>query len=205
MGLRHPPIVADVSRRQGERASRYQAEIEAAVRTSALVFRADDVEASVTAAPRLWWTSHLRGRRFAQLVQHARAMTHPRREGDHRGSEHARKRSPRVHRFIALRSDTRVRRQRPPHTKPTLALRNSDLLDSSTMPNCLWMYDEKQVTLTLRNDSGGITKRRVCTWRKSWCLLAKRCRSASRPTSMYWTMSWQPVSRWPARALTGRS
>jgi len=71
-------IVANVSRRQGERASWYRAEIEAAVRSSALVFRADDVEASVTAAIRLWWTSHLRGRRFAQLVQHARTVTQER-------------------------------------------------------------------------------------------------------------------------------
>jgi hypothetical protein len=71
-------IVTDVSRRQGERGSRYQTEIEAAVRSSALVFRADDVEASVTAALRLWWTSHLRGRRFGQLVQQARAATQER-------------------------------------------------------------------------------------------------------------------------------
>jgi hypothetical protein len=42
------------------------------------MFRADDVEASVLAATRLWWTSHLRGRRFAQLVQQARAVTHER-------------------------------------------------------------------------------------------------------------------------------
>jgi hypothetical protein len=67
-----------VSRRQGERSSRYQAEIEAAMRSSALVFRADDVEASVTAALRLWWTSHLRGRRFAQLVHQARSVTQER-------------------------------------------------------------------------------------------------------------------------------
>jgi hypothetical protein len=67
-----------VSRRQSERVSRYQAEIEAAVRSSALAFRADDVEASVTAARRLWWTSRLRGRRFAQLVQQARTVTQER-------------------------------------------------------------------------------------------------------------------------------
>jgi len=48
------------------------------VRSSALAFRADDVDGSVTAALRLWWTSHLRGRRFAQLVQQARAVTHER-------------------------------------------------------------------------------------------------------------------------------
>ena len=71
-------IVVDVSRRQGERASRYRAEIEAAVRSSALAFRADDVQASVTAALRLWWSSHLRGRRFAQVVQQARAVTQER-------------------------------------------------------------------------------------------------------------------------------
>ncbi len=71
-------IVTEVSQRQGERASRYRAEIEAVVRSSALVFRADDVEASVTAAERLWWTSHLRGRRFVQLVQQARARTQER-------------------------------------------------------------------------------------------------------------------------------
>jgi hypothetical protein len=67
-----------VSRRQGERASRYQGEIEAAVRNCALVFRADDVEASVRAAQRMWWTSHLRGRRFAQLVHQARSVTQER-------------------------------------------------------------------------------------------------------------------------------
>jgi hypothetical protein len=71
-------IVADVGQRQRERGSRYRAEIEAAVRSSALVFRADDVDASVTAAMRLWWTSHVRGRRFAQLVEQARAVTNER-------------------------------------------------------------------------------------------------------------------------------
>jgi hypothetical protein len=67
-----------VSRRQAERVSRYQVEIEAAVRSAAVIFRADDVDASVTAAMHVWWTSHLRGRRFAQLVQQARAVTHER-------------------------------------------------------------------------------------------------------------------------------
>jgi hypothetical protein len=67
-----------VSRRQAERTSRYQSEIETAVRSAALVFRADDVEASVTAAVHLWWTSHVRGRRFAQLVHQARSVTQER-------------------------------------------------------------------------------------------------------------------------------
>ncbi|HEY1294449.1 MAG TPA: hypothetical protein VGJ60_15335 [Chloroflexota bacterium] len=43
-----------------------------------MAFRADDVDASVTAGVHLWWTSHLRGRRFAQLVQQARAVTQER-------------------------------------------------------------------------------------------------------------------------------
>src|SRR5713101_1071170 len=60
-----------MSRRQGERASRFQAEIEEGVRSAAMVFRDNDVEASVSAAVRLWWTSHLRGQRFAQLVHQA--------------------------------------------------------------------------------------------------------------------------------------
>jgi hypothetical protein len=67
-----------VSQRQGQRASRHQAEIEATVRGAALALRADDVEASVNAVVRVWWTSHLRGRRFAQLVHQARAATHER-------------------------------------------------------------------------------------------------------------------------------
>jgi hypothetical protein len=71
-------IVAKVSRRQGERASRYEGEIEAAVRSAALVFRGNDAEASVNAAMHVWWTSHLRGRRFAQLVQQARRVTQER-------------------------------------------------------------------------------------------------------------------------------
>jgi hypothetical protein len=67
-----------VSQRQTQRGSRHQAEIEAAVRSAALAFRADDVEASVSAAMHVWWTSHLRGRRFVQLVHQARAATNER-------------------------------------------------------------------------------------------------------------------------------
>jgi hypothetical protein len=67
-----------VSERQGQRGSRFGAEIEASVRSAALTFRADDVDASVSAAMRLWWTSHLRGRRFAQLVREAYEITQAR-------------------------------------------------------------------------------------------------------------------------------
>ena len=67
-----------MSRRQTERGSRFQVEIEDGVRLAAAEFRDDDVEASVNSAVRLWWTSRLRGRRFAQLVRHAREITHAR-------------------------------------------------------------------------------------------------------------------------------
>lgn len=43
-----------------------------------MAFRDNDVEASITTAIRLWWASRLRGRRFAQLVQEARAITQAR-------------------------------------------------------------------------------------------------------------------------------
>ena len=42
------------------------------------MFRDNDVESSVTTAVRLWWTSRMRGRRFAQLVRHARDVTQQR-------------------------------------------------------------------------------------------------------------------------------
>lgn len=71
-------MVEHVSRRQSQRASRFDAEIEARVRAAAVTFRADDVEASMSAAVRLWWTSHLRGRRFAQLVRQAFEITQAR-------------------------------------------------------------------------------------------------------------------------------
>jgi len=71
-------IVADVSERQGRRGSRFRAEIEASVRSAALAFRADDVDASIGAGTRMWWASHLRGRRFAQLVREAYQITQAR-------------------------------------------------------------------------------------------------------------------------------
>src|SRR5438128_370972 len=67
-----------MSRRQTERGSRFQVEIEEGVRLAAVKFRGNDVEASVNAAVRLWWTSRLRGRRFSQLVHQAREVTQAR-------------------------------------------------------------------------------------------------------------------------------
>jgi hypothetical protein len=64
-----------VSRRQHERASSFQGDIEASVRLAAVAFRDNDVEHSITAAARLWWGSRLRGRRFVQLVHQAREIT----------------------------------------------------------------------------------------------------------------------------------
>ena len=67
-----------MSQRQHERASRFQVDIEEGVRAAAIAFRDNDVEASTETVIRLWWTSRLRGRRFAQLVQLARQQTQPR-------------------------------------------------------------------------------------------------------------------------------
>jgi len=64
-----------VSRRQHERASSFQGDIEASVRVAAVAFRDNDIERSITAAARLWWGSRLRGRRFVQLVHQAREIT----------------------------------------------------------------------------------------------------------------------------------
>jgi hypothetical protein len=67
-----------MSRRQRERTSRLVGAIESGVRSAALDFGDNDVEASVATAVRVWWTSRLRGRRFAQLVQQARELTRQR-------------------------------------------------------------------------------------------------------------------------------
>ena len=67
-----------MSERQSQRGSRFGAEIEASVHSAALAFRADDIDASVSAAIRMWWTSRLRGRRFAQLVREAYEITQAR-------------------------------------------------------------------------------------------------------------------------------
>ncbi len=64
-----------MSRRQSERASRFELEIESGVRKAAVGCRDNDVETSVGVAVRLWWTSHLRGRRFAELVRQAYDVT----------------------------------------------------------------------------------------------------------------------------------
>jgi hypothetical protein len=67
-----------MSRRQSERLSRFQVEIEDSVRVASAIFRDNDAEASVRAAIRLWWASGLRGRRFAPLVRQARELTQER-------------------------------------------------------------------------------------------------------------------------------
>ena len=67
-----------MSRRQSERSSRFQAQIESSIRTAAMSFRDNDVETSVTTGFRMWWTSCMRGRRFSQLVQQARDVTQQR-------------------------------------------------------------------------------------------------------------------------------
>lgn len=67
-----------MSRRQHERGSRFQMDIEQEVRTAAAAFRDNDVDASVAVAVRLWWSSRLRGRRFAQLLRQARRVTQAR-------------------------------------------------------------------------------------------------------------------------------
>ena len=64
-----------MSQRQHERASRFQVAIEDGVRAAAMAFRDNDVQASTATVIRLWWTSRLRGRRFAQLLQQARQVT----------------------------------------------------------------------------------------------------------------------------------
>jgi hypothetical protein len=67
-----------MSRRQRERGSRFQVDIEQEVRSAAAAFRDNDVEASMAVTRRLWWSSRLRGRRFAQLLREARDVTQAR-------------------------------------------------------------------------------------------------------------------------------
>ncbi|MBV9598652.1 MAG: hypothetical protein JOZ87_17535 [Chloroflexi bacterium] len=67
-----------MSQRQHERASRFRLDVEDGVRAAAMAFRDNDVEASIETVTRLWWTSRLRGRRFAQLLQQARQVTQER-------------------------------------------------------------------------------------------------------------------------------
>jgi hypothetical protein len=67
-----------MSRRQRERTSRFVGEIETGVRSAAVELHDNDVETSVTTAIHLWWTSRLRGWRFAHLVYQARDETRQR-------------------------------------------------------------------------------------------------------------------------------
>ena len=61
--------------RSSERVLRYRAEIELDVRSAATKFRDNDQEASVATALRLWWSSGMRGPRFAQLIQRTTEIT----------------------------------------------------------------------------------------------------------------------------------
>jgi hypothetical protein len=67
-----------MSRRQHERTSRFLVDIEQQVHSAAAAFRDNDVDASMVVVERLWWTSRLRGRRFAQLLHQARQVTQAR-------------------------------------------------------------------------------------------------------------------------------
>jgi hypothetical protein len=64
--------------RTSERALCYRAEIELGMRDAAIKFRDNDLEASVARAFRLWWSSGVRGPRFAQLIQRATDVTQAR-------------------------------------------------------------------------------------------------------------------------------
>jgi len=64
--------------RSSERVLRYRAEIELDVRSAATKFRDNDQEASVATALRLWWSSGMRGARFAQLIGRATEITQAR-------------------------------------------------------------------------------------------------------------------------------
>ena len=79
-GLRPAPTFVEqhVSRRQNERSSHFRSQVESSIRKASAMFRDNDVESSVTTAVRLWWTSGMRGRRFALLVQQANDATQQR-------------------------------------------------------------------------------------------------------------------------------
>jgi hypothetical protein len=64
-----------MSRRQSERRSRFLLDIDREVRAASTAFRDNDIETSVRVVVRLWWSSGLRGRQFAQLVHQARDIT----------------------------------------------------------------------------------------------------------------------------------
>lgn len=64
--------------RGSERAWRYRVEIELGIRSASTKFRDNDREASVATALRLWWSSGMRGPRFAQLIQRATEITQAR-------------------------------------------------------------------------------------------------------------------------------
>src|SRR5438045_224900 len=105
-----------MSRRQHERASRFQVDIEQALRAAAATFRDNDVETSTAVVVRLWWTSRLRGRRFVQLVGQAREVTATRISagGVERGEPGRRQAMPY---FLAVLRD--LTKQERPSSKPS--------------------------------------------------------------------------------------
>src|SRR6185503_8649203 len=86
--------------------------IEDGVRAAAVAFRDNDVDASIVTVTRLWWTTGLRGRRFAQLLQQARQVTQERISlgGVERGQPGRREAMPY---FVAVLPHL-AERQRPP-------------------------------------------------------------------------------------------
>ncbi len=64
--------------RLSERSLRYRAAIALDVRSAATKFRDNDQEASVATALHEWWSSGVRGPRFAQLIQRATEITQDR-------------------------------------------------------------------------------------------------------------------------------
>lgn len=101
-----------MSRRQHERASRFDLDVEQAVRAAAATFRDNDVERSTAVVIRLWWTSRLRGRQFVQLIAHAREVTAARISagGVERGQPGQRQAMPY---FVAVLRDLTNQEQRP--------------------------------------------------------------------------------------------
>src|SRR5260370_30335781 len=77
--LRPSPVSDRPMRSRGsERAWRYRVEIELDVRSAATKFRDNDQEASVATALRVWWSSGMRGARFAEVIRRATEITQAR-------------------------------------------------------------------------------------------------------------------------------
>ena len=73
-----PVSASPIRNSASQRALRYRAEIEVAVRAAGIKFRDNDQEASVVRAFRMWWSSGMRGQRFAHLIRGATEITQAR-------------------------------------------------------------------------------------------------------------------------------